>query len=430
MTQLAVGRAFDGLDVAPREMSFDGTRLSLAGPILPTSFDILQAARDRIVALSSNRDEPDVPVTFTVDPSIDGYYRPVSSGCVLYDHSPTTGYAQWAIDLERVGGGPTPQMEVYSFHAVRTNSHSISDATLNGGDRRFIAMPGGALDLNDVVGAYNRTSASGVVDLVDISLAAPFSTASTFSVPPATAYTGACHIRTTYGAATSQLVGGHHAPGLFGDGWVLSNDLIRVSAHATSTALRFEVYDGSQWENLGGSVGWRLEHDYAAGSNAQWEIADAPVTILRNSPEACTIRLVVPNSRTITVFGRVWIDLTVKRGDRMVRGVLRTDTLGTGSSGDVALEPTASIAATALTGSLRATSNDAAGNRAIWAIANGSPSNNTTTGRITQATGQLVTPFMVGVELAGSGAGFIEAAQEVTYQYYDVRNETQRMVRR
>ena len=116
-------------------------------------------------------------------------------------------------------------------------------------------------------------------------------------------------------------------------------------------------------------------------------------------------------------FGRVWIDLTVRRGDPFVGGLVQFDTNGS-LSGVVAIEPTTSTASTALTGGLRASSTDLPeGNRAVWALQGGTSLTTTTgTGRIVQAaTSTVSVPFMVGFELGGSASAGIEEAQDVLY---------------
>lgn len=435
MAVLSIGRAFDGLDVEPMQQSFgDESRLSMTGQIAPASYEVLQAARDRILALTTNHREPVVPVTFTEDPSITGWYRVLSSGCQVFNHSPATAYGEWSVELERVGGTAAPQLELYGFHGVRVNPHSITNTDLTtglgAGSALRIAVPGASVDFwrGAQSTAQTRTTDTGTVSLYTATTGA---VTSTFTVAAADAYDGACHIRTTYGSTADLLVGGGYGANLFGDGWILSNGLIRVKRHASiSTALAFEVYDGSQWEALAGGVGWRLEHDYGGGSNVQWDLDDAVVSVLQNSPEQCTIRLAMAGAAAVVQFGRVWLDITVRRGFRHVFCVARCDTMGI-LGGVMALEPTSSIAATTTDGGLRATSNDAASNRAVWGVAGSQAvTANTTTGRITQNAGNTVMPFFVGVEIGGSGASGMSAADFITYEAYDIRTEAQRVVRR
>jgi len=432
-----VGRAFDGVDVDVSALSLTGDALSVSGSVILGAVTAANrpgvgaALRDRVSALmvpQSGGEPQIVPVVWSEDSSVDGYYVVRSASFTPSTLSAIEGSGSWQIELQRFGGGSVPQCEVYGKHAARTNSHSITTTTLNGStDYRRIGVPAAAVDFwsGAQSTAVTRTSATGALSMWYLGNYPQANTA-TYTVGAADFYDGACELRTTYGSATSQLVTGLYCPPAF-DGMVLSNGLVRAFLHpSTATAFEVEVYDGSQWEDVSGGVGWRIEHDYGGGPSTQsWDLSAAKVTVIENSPIRVTIRLMLPEAATLNRFGRVWVDLSVRRGDPFVCGWVRTD-----EAGLVALEPTSSIAATALTGGIRATSNDAAGNRAVWGLANGSPSNNLTTGRITQTVGTTLAPFMVGVEIAGSSSSTIADDQAILYQFYDVRAESLRVVRR
>lgn len=387
------------------------------------------AIRDRIAALPSNRDELVVPVVWSEDSSIDGYYLPVSGSFTASPLFAVEGTGSFQVELRRFGGGSLPQCELYGLHAARTNSHSITNTTLNGStDYVRVAVPSTSSEFwpGSASAGINRVTASGTLSTWYIDNV-PLANTATYTVVPGDYYTGACEIRTTYGSATSQLVGGRYCPPAF-DGMILSNGLVRVFLHPSiDTAFEVEVYDGSAWENLISGTGWRIEHDYGGGPTTQsWDLSNAKVSIIENSPVRSTIRLMLPEAASLGRFGRVWLDLSVRRGDPFICGTVRTDVAGL-----VALEPTTSTTSSALTGGMRASTTDLPeGNRALWGIANGSPSNNTTTGRITQTSGATTTPFMVGFELGGSGSSGIEQAQDVMYQWYDVKSESLRVVLR
>ena len=435
MSIFQVGRAFDGVDVDVTSMSLSGNVLSVAGDVILGAVTAAErpgvgaALRDRVAALMLDESEPVVPVVWTEDSSIDGYYLVRSATFAPSAMFAVEGTGSWQMELERFAGGSLPQCELYAPHTVRTNSHSITNTTLNGSTTYpLIVAPTAVSEFwqGDGSAGIARVTASGSVSAWYVGSNVPMVSTATYTVAAGDYYDGACELRTEYGAAASQLVTGLHCPPAF-DGMVLSNGLVRVFLHpSTATAFEVEVYDGSQWEDVSGGVGWRIEHDYGGGPSTQsWDLSAAKVTVIENSPIRVTIRLMLPEAATLNRFGRVWVDLSVRRGDPFVCGWVRTD-----EAGLVALEPTSSIAATALTGGIRATSNDAAGNRAVWGLANGSPSNNLTTGRITQTVGTTLAPFMVGVEIAGSSSSTIADDQAILYQFYDVRAESLRVVRR
>lgn len=438
MTEIiSIGRVFDGYEADVGTAAWSGDTLTLTGEVylgagVANRVDVAKAMRDRFTALADNRDETVVAVRWTEDSTIDGFYRPLAAGAAFSQASLNDGYLSWEVEMRRAGGGSLPQVEVYGMHAVRTNPHSITNASLS---NPFTGYPDAAYDSwagAEVLFGATRVSATGTIYLGKPFVTLPTAFPTTFSVPVADHYDGACGIRTTYGAATSQLVGGRWAP----SSWVgvtLSNGLIRVSKHASSdTGLFIEVYDGTQWEPLHASTtSWIVESDWAGGT-MNWLWGSAGMQILRNSPEACSIRLFTPQAAVQGTFGRVWLDLTVQRGKRHISGVVRSDEAGNSDSNKFALEPSTSIAATALTGGVRATANDAQGNRAVWGAAGfGSITNNLVSGRLVQTSAGLTQmPFFVGVELTGSAATGEDAAQQIIYQWYDVASETQRVVRR
>lgn len=438
MTLLAIGRVFDGLDVAPSKATWDGDTLTLEGPLhIPTAtsnrFDVLKACRDRFNALVDNRDERHVPVTFTEDPSWDGFYQPLSASMNFEEHHPSSAYARWSCTLRRSGAGSLPQLEITSSHTVRTNPHSITNASIAGLWPPVIGMPGTAIDLYatnaSFVGHGSRTSSTGVVKWAEASAIRPTTIAWVYSIPPADTYVGACEIRHTYGSAANQLVLGRYAPPLW-SGMTISNGLVRVNVHPSSTdRLLVEVFDGSTWDALSSSsVGWQLGSIYT--STITWDWANARVQIIRNSPEFVAIRVFAPDAGGKAVFGRVWLDLSIRRGARHVAGVIQSDWTPSPSGNYFTLQPSSSIAATVITGGLRATSTDAQGNRAIWAIA-GTPgaSASTVTGRIEQTdSGNLMT-FMVGADVNAPASSPDQPADILT-DWIDAASGTQQVVRR
>lgn len=433
MTLLAVGRVFDGYDVAPTSMSWDGDRLSLSGPIyIPTSssnrYERLSAVRDRIRALVNNDDERHVPVTFTLDPALDGFYRPLAASITFEAHAPTAAHGTWSMTLERLGRGALPQIEVYSnyAHVDPSNALSATEATVNAATAIFIsACPNDAYDAWNgytSAGGDDRTSASGVLATWDFTPSAgaalPFSAIHRFTAEPADAYVGACSLRGTYAGVADQLCLGDMAPTT--DGLVISNDLIRVKV--TSGALTLEVYDSGAWVTTS-ATDWSLTGTAAAGAIFDYNAAPY-VSVLRNSPEQVSVRLIGATSTTTTALGRMWLDITVQRGSMIASFTARADV-------DARWDVRAStvIAGTTINGGVRQTSNDANGNRLVVVGA----CNTRNTGQIgvsqSAAVGDHLN-FGIGVELGGSAATGNFAAQKVAYEWFIGRSEAQRVVLR
>ena len=441
MTQLMLGRVFDGHDVAPSAVQVSGRNVSMAGPISTDTYDELRAVRERFEALVDNVDERAIPVTFTEDGSIDGWYMPRSATWQQDSVSTVINNAVWAVELERVGDqGESQQLEMRSVHAVRQNQNGIDTSDYSGTSGWIDWIPGAATDWYN--GSLASTSSRSADDgfsgsALGIPLSAAGETNTAFSITPQQGYSAACSIRCLYGSA-ADLVGGRGGAGAFGAGeWVLSNGIVRVKQHpSNNAALLVEVRDSGSWVTMHSDVGWYHQIDYGGGSTASWNINTANVVVLRNSPEVAAIRLQILNTTFSANFGRVWLDLTVRRGDRHVNGVFRVDSRGS-LGGVLTMKPSSSIAATALftSAGLRATSNDSNGNRAVWGAAGAvAVTQNTTTGKIEQSSGGGTTgnalPFCIGVELDGSSASGADTASNVLLQWYDGRGIEQMVVRR
>lgn len=443
MTLLDIGRAFDGVDVDVSTARWSGPSLSLGGDLYlgavaaASRKGTAAAVRDRLLALVNSKDEPAVPVTWTEDSSVDGWYR-VNGATVDYSAaSLNDGYASWTCDLELIDG--LPQIELLTTFGVITNDESIFNSSLNAADERglYTGIPNAAIDWSagsvsrQVKTSQTRTASSGVVRMLyGVVSSLPATLVHSYTVEPADAYAGACSITGTYAGVASQLcLGRNMGPTT---GLVLSNGLVR--AQLSSGALQVQVYDAGTWRTLGPST-FVISALSNIGPSYTWTWSGASqVVVLRNSPEQCSVRLIGTNA-SLGAFdaGRVWLDLTVQRGGRSVICTLRAD-----NPGRVTVAPSSNTAATAITGGLRQTSNDANGNRYVLAGSNGFFGNDLVAGSIAQsddpgtAGNQYYTyaTFAIGAELDGSGASVFNAAQSVAYELFAGRSESCRVVAR
>jgi hypothetical protein len=128
---------------------------------------------------------------------------------------------------------------------------------------------------------------------------------------------------------------------------------------------------------------------------------------------------------TITEDWAYTLDLSIRRGARYVECLF----IGSGPLGQWGVGRTATEAATAITGGIRATANDAAGNKFVLASPRAT-TNDLTEGRI-YATGALTGswPFMVGCDVGGA-ASLPLSSQGLIYQYMAAQGETQRVTAR
>lgn len=141
--------------------------------------------------------------------------------------------------------------------------------------------------------------------------------------------------------------------------------------------------------------------------------------VLRNAPEVCVIRL----GCTVAYgydWGRTYLDLRLRRGDRNVEG-----TLVSAAQSDWGVAFSGVTACTARTGGIRVTANDADGNRYVLAQADAITSD-LVNGSIRQTAATYnVYPFMVSSEIGGSGvaASSLDVAQNLIYTYMAATGE-------
>lgn len=185
--------------------------------------------------------------------------------------------------------------------------------------------------------------------------------------------------------------------------WELGNGLVRVTQGASST-LTVAAWDGTGYEH----VEWNVSvTGSATGGLTSWDA----VTVLRNDYELATVRLIKATAGASGA-GRALLDLTLRRGSRLLEASLQTDastTLGVYRATNEAGTAPASG------GHVVASANDAAGNRYV-VITPRSFTAQTTVGGIA-ASAATRRDFALGAVVGGSAALSGDAASAMTSQY-------------
>jgi len=143
--RLTIGRV--GLDVTSGDevdpfpgITWDGDRLSFSGMVKSDSVNGGKALRQQLNGYGPhNPDEPVVPVTWSGDSGVDGFYTVLSTEVNANDGT-YLGDAWWfpfSVDLERVPGWQAPLFEVLASGADRANVHSVASQA-----RSWVAGPG------------------------------------------------------------------------------------------------------------------------------------------------------------------------------------------------------------------------------------------------------------------------------------------------
>jgi hypothetical protein len=192
------------------------------------------------------------------------------------------------------------------------------------------------------------------------------------------------------------------------DDWELSNTLVRVRPLLSGGTLEIASYTDSGWR----PKAWWV--DVGGTQIARFEAA----TILRNDPEACVLRL---TEHRATV-GRAVLDLTLRRGSRIVEGYLQR-----GDSGTLAVYLAGAEAMTDSTSYMVATANDSAGNRATIGSARNFDAH--ANGGISK-TAVTAMDFYAGVVAGGGSAVSGDQAVDLRNQYIAALPEVTMAVKR
>jgi len=320
-----------------------------------------------------------IPVTFTDKPERNGYYTVKSSSSTYTEYLNEVVTADWKVSLDRVGSDAETDLQSRLTGVVRLNDFALTG-------ERWHAPPIGHYGY--VTGTTNPTTMArtGADGAITVYRTVPANTSPRWGCLPTAYLAGRVKATTTGG----QEVYGVDVP-LAATGWSLTNGLINVVWSATGGGtLDVQSYTGGAYR----SKLWGV-FSSSAVQVASWEGA----TLLRNDPEMVILRL----SKALNP-GRLTLDLTLRRGSRLVEGYLQRNTAP--DQLKVRLNTAEAFVDTSAQGYLTATNDDADGNRfacgsarTFIAQANGGVQKNTAT----------ALDFWLGVSAAGGGGGTLNA---------------------
>lgn len=383
-----------------------GDRVSVRGFLKATTTDDLRVLRQQLSGYVNNPDEPVVPVTWSYDPTVDGFYRVTGVDVSAAPVSAKSFLFPFTASLERVAGYAAPLIEPRLSGALRVNSHAI----VVGSVLPIVGFPSSATDVwtgtsgGAPAGFTTRTSADGAMRVFTNGNWDSLG----FAVEPADFYVGAATIEV--GDTLRTVVGDQitNEP----TAWRLSNGLVRVTPGSTAGRLDISHYDGSAWDT---AKSIRIFGNTTAGNVDSF----TSVRVMKNAPEGCVIRLGCTVAYGFD-WGYTYVDLRLRRGDRNVEGCLVSK-----AQSDWGVALSTAEACTAQTGGIRATANDASSNRIVLAQPDAITSD-LVNGSIRQtAASYNEYPFMVSSEIGGSGVGgtSLNLAQNLIYTYMAATGE-------
>lgn len=420
MATFRVGRAgFDMTLSPPASWDMSGDVVSFNGEIHTTTLADAQAQRQQLLGHMDNPDEPVVPITWSDDTTVDGFYTVRDVKVTTVAMSLTTYWFLFSVTAERVVGYQAPLFETVITGALRTNSAGITATD---------ALPWFGLVTTEVVAGdsiypyatevlgYNRqladVPATGMYILSTSPKADLYGKRAVVAGDPTRWYPGAARIHA--GTSGRVVVGRQIDAAPYG--WKLNNGLVRVTPVDVSGSMQFDIEFADE---AGGT--WETARRFTIGTMSggvyiPFQKGPTAVTVLRNGPEECVIRL-----RVGVQTGYIGtLDLGLRRASRYMTGIFNQVA---GSPGpNLAVARSAVEAATSLTGGIRATSNDAGGNRYVLASSK-AITKDLTNGAIWLTTAGASFDFMIGSEIGGSGATSTETAQDLIFQYMGAVHE-------
>lgn len=423
MASLQIGRLFADFTVDPAKAEWQGNRLSLAGVFDAGTADQAKTVREQINAMNDNKDEPFVAVQWDDDPTVNGFYRVLGTGCDPGLQHLSHGYVTWAVDLERVSGSQYPPIESVCQWQLRTNNRSVSSGTFTGVAVPQFGIPGSAWEVGPTSGTVSGSQATltgpGVLGtgfgtiLYTTGVTVPADGVMGWTVIPENYYYGACTVTNDTGTATDQLVLGRRADIL--TNWMVSNGMVRFFIENVNQTLTVETWVGGAWTQVN-ATNFRFQ---SGGTTIGYQ----SMTILRNSPECVSVRLSHNVSATKL---RVYVDLFILRGSGMVYGYMSVPATSSNwpTSATMGVQTTASVASTAITGGFRATTADASGSRFV--LVTGSPACTDTV-----ATGRTVTSAAaLSLSFGITSGTSTTLAQNNAYEFFAQRSEKTLVVAR
>lgn len=376
-------------DVVAEQVDNTGNRaLALSG----------QESIPRLTAVGVERQREDIlglaghflPVLFTTKSYLNGYYTVDSVSGNIEDWDYGMKIFPWTMNLLRVGKESEVDIESRLSGALtRQNNFAVT------GERVHAPAIGHKAYWSDATAssAVLRTTTDGVISAYR-GIGATVSPR--WMATPADYAKGRVRIFDEEGIERAARVG------ISTSAWELNNGLVRVKPLSAGGALEISAWSGTTWK----AKAW----DTRAGLSSLAPFDSC--TILYNEFEAVCIRLM----KSLTV-GRVYVDLTLRRGFRFVEIYIQSEI-----GADLKIvRGTAEAGSSSIGGTVVASANDADGNKYIVGSARTFTAD-IVNGGITKTASATLDAF-VGVVFGGTSAVAGDAALDLQKQYIGAPSE-------
>jgi len=423
MAELTIGRI--GLDFDldnPNQIrsraSTRSSRVDISGVLASSSLANTKALRSEIAQHAANGDV--VPVTLNDDAFIDGFYRVLSADIDAEDYAlNSTGLFDFRISLELLGTYSSAEFQSLLDHQVHSNDHGLIAGELNWWHSGPIGRV--AYTLLAGSGSPGEITRTGEDGDLNVAIGIP-DTSPQFTVSPANFYKGACYVKVDGYTRT-----GVDVPMSVID-FELGNSLVKVTPGLTTGASNGQIevahYDTSAYAT---AKAYTIKYATTTAIS-KW----SKFRIIRNTPELCIIELVDDaNEAGGNKYTRHTLTLGLRRGGLLVYGFYVYD----GAAATYSLDRSSVEASTAITPTgassamaIRATSNDADGNRFVLGSSKTTTQDTTNGGLDFASTNEF--DFFISSEIDGSSAQTQDQAGNQCLQYLAVSNEQVRPIPR
>lgn len=342
-----------------------------------------------------------VPMVFQRKTSYNGYYVVTDTNAELEKWVEGPAQTRWSIAAVYIGPDSQVDIESRLANVVRANDFVLAGERWHAPSIGHYSYQVGST----VPSLVSRTSADGAITVYR---SIPTATNPRWGATPANYALGRARV----------LQGGLERTGLGATltptGWELNNALVRIRpATNAGTTLAVAAWTGGAWQ----SKDW----DIRVAGTTMLPAHIIAASLLRNDFEMVVLRLVVQMPADSS---RKLLDISLRRGSRFMEGYLQVASSSTLVATPDVLE-TATDNHTA--GWMRATSNDAAGNRFVAGSARTFTAE--TNGGITKATTTTL-DFFIGVEAGGTGAVSGDQGLNLRDQYIGAMAEKVGVARR
>lgn len=327
------------------------------------------------------------PVTFEDKPERNGYYTLSSNSASVTEYRNDLILCDWKLAFNRIGSENEIDLQSRLTGARRANDFSLTGETTHAPAQGHYGYYTGATSPSSMT----RTGLDGSVTIYRN---LPASVSPRWGATAADSLTGRVRLVSSgIAPAGIELDGCTHS--MSPTAWTLSNGLVNLTPSVSAGVLDNASYSGTGYH----SKLWKVT---VGGVAPEWD----SVSILRNDLEMVRVRLTASRNP-----GRVSLDLTVRRGSRLVEGRLQS---GSSSTLGVALVDAETNVNTSASGYMTATSSDADGNRFVCGSAR--TFTGSTNGSLTKsATATL--DFFLGAVVGGASAVSGDAATDLRNQY-------------